>query len=119
MAKKDERHCIKNQGCESKDSEAACRQDVRDRGIESTKAESPKGQSAKTLDGRRGCRGVYPFSISQSASRRASWNISISTRCWWPWRCRPRRPMPASTRATRNLFPIADTPQKMIALGED
>ena len=38
---------------------------------------------------------------------------------WWRSRCRRRRPMPASTRPPAPLFAIADTPQKMLDLGEE
>ena len=52
-------------------------------------------------------------------SRRASSSTSTPSRCWSPWCCRRKRPTPASTRRRGALFAVADTPQKMLALGEE
>ena len=52
-------------------------------------------------------------------SPRASCSTSIRSRCWSRWCCRRRRPTPASTRRRRRCSPLADTPEKMAALGEE
>ncbi len=52
-------------------------------------------------------------------SPRASCITSIRSRCWSPWCCPRKPPTPASTSATLRLFALADTPEKMVALGED
>ena len=44
---------------------------------------------------------VPPLSSRQSGRRAASLSTSIRSRCWSPWCCPRRRPMPASTRRRR------------------
>jgi hypothetical protein len=39
--------------------------------------------------------------------------------CWWPWRCPPQATDVGANSATRRLFPVANTPAKILALGED
>jgi endonuclease-3 len=55
---------------------------------------------------------------SSARNRRANSSTSIPTPWWSPSRCPRRPPMPASTRR-RALFEAADTPEKMLALGEE
>ena len=38
---------------------------------------------------------------------------------WWPWCCRRRPPTAGVNRATAALFKAVDTPEKMLALGEE
>ena len=71
-------------------------------------------------------RGPRPRSRRPSAAsgrpaprRRPSCSTSIRSRCWSRWCCPRRRPTPASTRRRPRCSPLADTPEKMAALGED
>ena len=45
--------------------------------------------------------------------------MSTPIRWWSQWRCRRRQPDAGVNKATRALFKIADTPQKMLDLGEE
>ena len=62
---------------------------------------------------------VPPLPGRDAGAEGRACSTSIRSRCWSRWCCRRRRPTPASTRRRRRCSPLADTPEKMVALGED
>ena len=62
--------------------------------------------------------GVPPLPGRRSRRRKTELEHVDPTRCWSRWCCRRRRPTPASTRRRRLCSRAADTPAKMVELGE-
>ena len=57
-------------------------------------------------------------SKSRCRSQRPSFNLSIPTRCWWQ-SCLGTGDRQKRQQGDQPLFKIADTPHKMVALGEE
>ena len=79
----------------------------------------PAPRRPKPVDRRDPRRGVPAASARRTPSRRASSSTSIPTRSSSRSCSRRSRPTPASTRRRASSSALADTPQKMLALGED